>query len=61
VPACCCATQVKDKWDFRMTARYDLYAQLLARYVRPDFVPQVVRDPSLAAAVEQAQQQQPVE
>ena len=39
--------QVKDKWAFNMTARHALYADLLARYVRPDFEPQVVRDPSL--------------
>lgn len=49
--------QVKDRWDFRMTARYELYAQLLARYVAPDFEPQLVRDPSLAAAAAQKQQQ----
>jgi beta-ureidopropionase len=53
--ACCAADtmQVKDKWDFRMTARYDMYARLLARYVQPDFEPQIVRDPSLAAAAAQ--------
>lgn len=39
--------QLQDKWAFRMTARYDLYSSLLARYVREDFVPQIVRDPSL--------------
>jgi beta-ureidopropionase len=43
--------QVKDKWDFRMTARYELYADLLQRYTQPDFKPQVIKDPSLAAAV----------
>lgn len=51
----CCrlpvAVQVKDKWDFRMTARYDLYADLLQRYTQPDFKPQIIKDPSLAAAV----------
>lgn len=39
--------QLKDKWGFRMTARYDIYAEQLARYVQHDFKPQVIRDPSL--------------
>lgn len=39
--------QVKDKWGFRMTARYDVYAELLNRYVKPDFEPQVISDPLL--------------
>ncbi len=39
--------QLKDKWGFRMTARYDLYARLLADYVRHDYAQQVVKDPSL--------------
>lgn len=45
--------QVKDKWDFRMTARYEMYADLFSRYVQPDFKQQIVRDPSLAAAAQQ--------
>lgn len=40
-------TQVRDKWSFQMTARYDMYATLLAKYIDPNYVPQVVRDPSL--------------
>ena len=32
-----------------MTARYPLYADLLARYTSPDFKPQIVRDPALGA------------
>jgi len=40
-------TQVKDKWNFQMTARYDMYADFLAKYVDPNFVPQVIRDPAL--------------
>ncbi|XVE49471.1 hypothetical protein DITRI_Ditri01bG0084900 [Diplodiscus trichospermus] len=39
--------QLKDKWGFRMTARYELYADLLARYLKPDFEPQVISDPLL--------------
>jgi beta-ureidopropionase len=39
--------QVKDKWGFRLTARYEMYVKLLSDYIRPDFVPQVVKDPSL--------------
>ncbi len=41
------APQVKDKWGFQLTARYERYAQLLGEYVRHDFAPQIVRDPSL--------------
>ncbi|PKI47205.1 hypothetical protein CRG98_032427 [Punica granatum] len=39
--------QLKDKWGFRMTARYELYNELLGRYLRPDFEPQVISDPLL--------------
>jgi beta-ureidopropionase len=39
--------QVRDRWGFRMTARYPLYADLLARYVQPGFMPQLVRDAAL--------------
>ncbi|CAN1332194.1 PYD3, partial [Linum perenne] len=39
--------QLKDKWGFRMTARYDMYADMLTRYVSPDFEPQVISDPLL--------------
>ncbi|GMH17908.1 hypothetical protein Nepgr_019749 [Nepenthes gracilis] len=39
--------QLKDKWGFRMTARYELYAEMLARYVKPDYQPQIISDPSL--------------
>ena len=39
--------QVRDKWGFRMTARYDMYAEFLASYVKPGFEPQIIRDPAL--------------
>lgn len=39
--------QIKDKWGFRMTARYDLYSELLSQYLKPDFKPQVIVDPNL--------------
>ncbi|KAJ0077950.1 hypothetical protein Patl1_37114 [Pistacia atlantica] len=39
--------QLKDKWGFRMTARYELYAEMLAKYRKPDFEPQVISDPLL--------------
>ncbi|CAN6460097.1 unnamed protein product [Victoria cruziana] len=39
--------QLKDKWGFRMTARYEMYSALLSKYIRPDFEPQVVTDPLL--------------
>ncbi|KAJ8312304.1 hypothetical protein KUTeg_009677 [Tegillarca granosa] len=31
--------QVKDKWNFRMTQRLDLYAESLAEAVKPDYKP----------------------
>ena len=34
--------QVKDKWGFRMTARYELYAESLTNYIKHDFKPQIV-------------------
>ncbi|KAJ3689007.1 hypothetical protein LUZ61_018171 [Rhynchospora tenuis] len=39
--------QIKDKWAFRMTARYEMYADLLKRYLEPGFEPQVIVDPAL--------------
>lgn len=39
--------QLKDKWGFRMTARYDMYAKMLSRYQKPEFSPQVVVDSHL--------------
>ncbi|KAI0501004.1 hypothetical protein KFK09_019222 [Dendrobium nobile] len=39
--------QLKDKWGFRMTARYELYADLLSQYLKPNFIPQVIVDPYL--------------
>ncbi|XP_052192493.1 beta-ureidopropionase-like isoform X2 [Diospyros lotus] len=39
--------QLKDKWGFWMSARYEMYAKLLARYIMPDFEPQVISDPLL--------------
>ena len=36
----------------KRTARYDLYAELLVRYNRPDFRPQLVADSSAAAAAD---------
>ena len=39
--------QVKDKWLFQMTSRYSYYAEFLNNFIRHDFEPQVIRDPSL--------------
>ncbi|KAJ1694735.1 hypothetical protein LUZ63_011433 [Rhynchospora breviuscula] len=39
--------QIKDKWAFRMTARYEMYADLLKSYLEPGFEPQVIVDPAL--------------
>ena len=36
--------QVKDLWCLRMTARYPDYADLLAKYIKPNFEPQVIKD-----------------
>ncbi|CAM6117806.1 unnamed protein product [Calypogeia fissa] len=44
--------QVTDKWGFRMTARHEIYAKLLNQYVKSDFKPQIVRDPSLVRVKE---------
>jgi len=39
--------QVKDQWGFQMTARYELYAELLSEYVDIEYEPQIIRDPLL--------------
>jgi len=39
--------QVKEKWGFRMTSRYDMYANLLTNYLDPHFKPQIIADPFL--------------
>jgi len=39
--------QVQDNWGFGMTARHEIYAKLLTEFVKPDFKPQIIRDPSL--------------
>jgi beta-ureidopropionase len=39
--------QLKDKWTFQMTARHADYAKLLTKFSKPDFEPQVIRDPRL--------------
>lgn len=39
--------QVKDKWGFQMTARYEMYAEFLADFVDPNYEPQIIRDPGL--------------
>lgn len=39
--------QVRDKWSFQQTGRHEMYASLLARYIRPDFKPQVIADACL--------------
>lgn len=39
--------QVKDKWGFQMTARYDMYAKFLKDFIQPDYVQQTVKDPSI--------------
>lgn len=36
--------QVKDKWGFTMTQRLDLYAESLAKAIKPDYNPQIIRN-----------------
>ncbi|XP_063368269.1 uncharacterized protein LOC134656643 [Cydia amplana] len=36
--------QVKDKWGFTMTQRLDLYAESLAKAIKPDYKPQIIRN-----------------
>ncbi|XP_013404898.1 beta-ureidopropionase-like [Lingula anatina] len=36
--------QAKDKWNFRMTQRLELYAESLTKAVRPDYQPQVIKE-----------------
>jgi beta-ureidopropionase len=39
--------QVKDTWVFQMTGRHADYAKFLENYVKPDFKPQIIRDPHM--------------
>lgn len=39
--------QLQDKWGFRLTARYDMYADFFSEYVQHHFKPQLIRDPAL--------------
>jgi len=39
--------QLKDKWSFQMTARYDMYATLLKNFTDLKYEPQIIRDPSV--------------
>ncbi|KAM4809204.1 beta-ureidopropionase [Rhinophrynus dorsalis] len=36
--------QTNDKWNFKMTGRYEMYADELTRATRPDFQPDIVRE-----------------
>ena len=45
--------QVRDKWGFQLTGRFDLYAEFLQNYTKPDFQPQLIRDPGLGTEVHQ--------
>lgn len=47
--------QVKDKWGFPMTARYEKYSELLSAYIKEDFCPQVIKDPFLTAGKKERQ------
>lgn len=39
--------QSKDSWYFHNTARYEMYAEKLSEYIKHDYKPQIIRDPSL--------------
>lgn len=36
--------QVKDHWGFRLTQRLDLYAESLAKVIKHDYKPQIVKE-----------------
>ncbi|KAM8961155.1 beta-ureidopropionase [Pelodytes ibericus] len=36
--------QTSDKWNFKMTGRYEMYADELTKATRPDFQPDIVRE-----------------
>ncbi|KAI5643866.1 carbon-nitrogen hydrolase domain-containing protein [Phthorimaea operculella] len=36
--------QIKDKWGFTMTQRLDLYAESLTEAVKPNYMPQIIRN-----------------
>uniref|UniRef100_A0A8C5S203 Beta-ureidopropionase n=1 Tax=Laticauda laticaudata TaxID=8630 RepID=A0A8C5S203_LATLA len=36
--------QVNDEWNFKMTGRYKMYAEALAAFAQPNFVPNVIRE-----------------
>ena len=42
--------QVQDTWCFAMTARHEMYADLLRRYAQVDFTPQRIVDPALQSS-----------
>lgn len=39
--------QIRDTWSFQMCARHELYAESLTKVIKPDFKPQIIRDPAL--------------
>mmetsp|Transcript_21259 Transcript_21259/g.49948 ORF Transcript_21259/g.49948 Transcript_21259/m.49948 type:complete len:387 (+) Transcript_21259:2-1162(+) len=39
--------QVRDKWNFQMTARYADYAKWFEEFVRPDWKPNIIKDTSV--------------
>merc|ERR1719240_2173958 len=51
--------QMKDIWMLAITGRYNLYAKKLSDHVKPNFKPQVIRDPALDDNRGQGQQQDP--
>uniref|UniRef100_A0A8D0L9I3 Beta-ureidopropionase n=1 Tax=Sphenodon punctatus TaxID=8508 RepID=A0A8D0L9I3_SPHPU len=36
--------QVSDKWNFKMTGRYEMYAKELAKAIQPDFIPNIIKE-----------------
>jgi len=39
--------QVRDVWMFQNTARYEMYAKFFNDFIKMDYKPQIIRDPSL--------------
>ncbi|RMC06004.1 hypothetical protein DUI87_17549 [Hirundo rustica rustica] len=36
--------QVSDKWNFKMTGRYEMYAEKLAEAIQPFFIPNIIKE-----------------
>jgi beta-ureidopropionase len=39
--------QVRDRWGFQMTARFELYAKFLQDFIQQNYKAHIIRDPGL--------------